>query len=144
MNFYLGMWVSPMKLAALDKSATLLAGLALWVAVPCEATLAAPPLQISVSGTSRGYTNTQIRDLITRGVAAALTDDRAASTRWYFSIQSAPGNHPRTQIVATMRSGDAREVSGFFTSPTLGTSPSSLFVGEIHDFAERLLQRPNT
>jgi hypothetical protein len=88
-----------------------------------------------------GYTNEEVRGLIARGVEAAVADDRATATQWVFSVQAAPGNHPQTQIVATMRSGSAREVSGFFTSPNLGTAPTSLFVEEVRQFAKRLLRR---
>jgi hypothetical protein len=136
-----------MKLIEWTKMTPRLAYVVLAVAMPGGITLAAEPApappqaQISVSGMSRGYTNEEVRGLIARGVEAAVADDRATATQWVFSVQAAPGNHPQTQIVATLRSGSAREVSGFFTSPNLGTAPTSLFVEEVRQFAKRLLRR---
>jgi hypothetical protein len=124
-----------------------LACVALSVAMPCQITRAAPPgsarpeMHVSVSGISRGYTHDALRGLISRGVSAALANDRAAATHWSFSIQTAPGNRPETQIAATLQSGNALAVSGFFTSPDLGTAPSSVFIEEIREFAKRLLRR---
>lgn len=123
-----------------------LACLALSVAISCGGALAAEPassttqVHISVSGMSRGYTNEDLRNLIAQGVEAALVDGQSAPTRWHFSIQAAAGNRPATQIVATMQSGNAHEVSGFFTSSSLGTAPTSLFVEEVRELARRLLQ----
>jgi hypothetical protein len=131
-----------MKLIKFMMLAPLLTCIAVSVAVASDAALAAGvnPVQISVSGISQGYTNEELRGLIARGVEASLADDRGPPTHWVFSIAAAAGNRPETKIVGTLRSGNGHAVSGFFTSSTLGTAPSSLFVEEVREFAKRLLK----
>jgi hypothetical protein len=136
-----------MSFDVFDKRTLILAGLALGFALSSETALAAPadaPVHISVSGISRGYTNADLRDLIERGVQAALADDHATQSSWSFSVQTAPGNRPQTQIAATLQSGNEHPVSGYFTSPNLGTAPTGQFVEEVREFAKRLLRRPTT
>jgi hypothetical protein len=130
-----------MKINELNISAALLAGIALGAAIPGGGALAAPAAHISVSGISRGYSTADLKRLVARGVGEALADDGGAPTRWWFTIQPAPGSGARSQIVATLQAGNALAVSGFFTSPSLGTAPSGVFVREIHAFAARLLRR---
>jgi hypothetical protein len=130
-----------MKFGKVNNLTRFLTSGALSVAVSCGTTLAATPAQISVTGLSRGYTNADVRGLIARGVEAALAEGGTAPTSWLFSVQSAAGNRPQTQIVATLHFGNARQVSGFFTSPNLGTAPTSVFVEEVREFAKRLLRR---
>ncbi len=105
---------------------------------------------VTVSGFSRGHSHAALESLIRQGVDQAVagqSNGEPAPLRgaaWSFSVQPNGGNRPLTLVAARLTDGNARTISGYFTSAALGTSPADVFVGQVRQFANSLIAQEAT